>query len=166
MLVESRRRDAVSPKTLRSPALAPGASVVYKRDEHPLSAQRELFGKHKMLPDEKFLSTVSDVVWRFHTYDQYGRKPEKALKALAKRAPGYSAEFYKERFELDLKLLVTTIEAVKEAPKFFKPENIYSQFSDVDSEYVMNKLHATFPDQVDDFLKGHLSMVIYWYYLR
>jgi hypothetical protein len=115
---------------------------------------------------EKFTAVLSDVVWRFHAYDQYGKDQKKAIKTLAKRAPGYSPEFYRERFELDLRLLTTTIEAVSEAPKFSKPENKYSEFSDVDQTFVMDKLRSTFPGQTDEFLKGHLGMVIYWYYLR
>src|SRR5258707_13035125 len=82
--------------------------------------------------DEKFTSTLSDVVWRFHVYDQYGRKQDKAIKALAKRAPGYSAEFYKERFESNLQLLITTIEAVEAAPKSSKPDQQFSEDDDVD----------------------------------
>jgi hypothetical protein len=116
--------------------------------------------------NEKFLDVLSDVVWRFHVYDQYGRKPAKAIKALVKRAPGYSPEFYREQFELNLRLLIATIEAVEEAPKRLKSENKYSEFSDVDSDSMMNKLRAAFPDQPDDFLKRHVGMVIYWYYLR
>ena len=119
-----------------------------------------------MIPDEKFLDALSDVVWRFEAYDQYVKNPKKAIKALSKRAPGYTPVFYSEMFELDLKILVTTIAAVKDAPKYHKPENKYSEFSDVDSDFVMDKLRATFPDQVDDFLKRHVGMVIYWYYLR
>jgi len=115
---------------------------------------------------EKFLTALSDVVWRFQAYDQYGKKQEKAIKALAKRAPGYSPEFYREQFERNLRLLLTTIEAVDEAPKHFKVENKYSEFSDVDLDFVMNKLHTAFLDQSDDFLKQHIGMVIYWYYLR
>ena len=118
------------------------------------------------MTDEKFMEVLSDVVWRFQAYDQYGRDRKRALKALAKRAPGYKPVFYSEMFELDLKILVTTIEAVKDAPKHPKPENKYSEFSDVDSGFVMDKLRVTFPDQADDFLKRHIGMVIYWYYLR
>jgi len=120
----------------------------------------------KIADEEKFLTALADVTWRFQAYDQYGKKPDKAIKALAKRAPGFAPEFYKEQFELNLRLLVTTVEAVKEAPKHFKLENKYSAFSDVDSGFVMNKLRSTFPDQPDDFLKQHVGMVIYWYYLR
>ena len=116
--------------------------------------------------DEKFMEVLSDVVWRFQAYDQYGRDPKRALKALSKRAPGYAPEFYREMFELDFKILVTTIEAVKNAPKHHKPENKYSEFSDVDLDFVMDKLRTTFPNQADDFLKRHVGMVIYWYYLR
>jgi hypothetical protein len=116
-------------------------------------------------PDEKFTSVLPDVVWRFHVYDQYGRKPEKALKALTRRAPGYSAEFYKEQFETSLKLLTLTIEAVRESPKSGKPGQKFSEYSDVDIE-LLNKLHLSFADAADDFLKSHLGMVIYWYYLR
>ena len=116
--------------------------------------------------DEKFTSTLSDVVWRFHVYDQYGRKQAKAIKALTKRAPGYSAEFYKERFESNLQLLITTIEAVEAAPKASKPDQQFSEYTDVDIEFVLNILRLKFEGQTDDFLKGHLGMVIYWYYLR
>ncbi len=116
--------------------------------------------------DEKFTSTLSDVVWRFHVYDQYGRKQDKAIKALAKRAPGYSAEFYKERFESNLQLLITTIEAVKAAPKASKPNQQFSEYADVDIEFVLSTLRLKFEGQTDDFLKAHLGMVIYWYYLR
>jgi len=116
--------------------------------------------------EEKFSTALADVVWRFQVYDQYGRKPDKAIKALAKRAPGYSAEFYKERFELNLQVLKTTIEAVKDAPKSPKRGQEFSAFSDVDTEYVLNKLRSTFPGQADKLLSEHLGMVIYWYYLR
>jgi hypothetical protein len=116
--------------------------------------------------DEKFTSTLSDVVWRFHVYDQYGRKPDKAVKTLAKRAPGYSAEFYKEQFESNLQLLITTIEAVKAAPKASKPDQQFSEYADVDIGFVLNTLRLSFDGQTDEFLKTHLGMVIYWYYLR
>ena len=119
------------------------------------------------LPDtEKFRSALSDVVWRFHTYDQYGKDQNKAIRALRKRAPGYSAGFYQEQFELNLKLLVATIAAVQKAPRDFKPENKYSDFSDIDQDYVMANLRSAFPWLTADALKEHLGMVIYWYYLR
>ena len=115
---------------------------------------------------ENFATILSDVVWRFHVYDQYSKKQEKAIKALAKRAPGFAAEFYKEMFELNLQVLKTTIEAVKESPKSPKQGQEFSEASDVDTEYVLNKLRSTFPGQADRFLSDHLGMVIYWYYLR
>jgi hypothetical protein len=116
--------------------------------------------------DENFLTTLSDVVWRFHVYSQYGKKQEKAIKALAKRAPGYAVEFYKEQFESNLKLLTATIAAVNLAPKTSQPGQRFSEYADVDTEYVLNKLRASFDGQTNDFLKTHLGMVIYWYYLR
>lgn len=115
---------------------------------------------------EKFRTALSDVVWRFHAYDAYGRDPKKAIRALKTRAPGYPTEFYQEQFELNLKLLIATIEAVEQAPKYFKPENKYSDFSDIDQDYVMTALRSTFPGQTDEILKDHVGMVIYWYYLR
>ena len=120
----------------------------------------------KAVDIEKFREALSDVVWRFHAYGQYGKDRKKAIKALVKRVPGYSPEFCSQQFEFDLKLLITTIEAVNEAPKHFKPENKYSDFSDVDQEYIINKLRSAFPGQSDEHLKSHLGMVIYWYYLR
>ncbi len=116
--------------------------------------------------DEKFQSALSDVVWRFHAYHQYGHDSKKAIKALTKRAPGYSSEFYQEQFELNLKLLLATIDAVESAPKHRKPESKYSEYADVDSDYVLNQLRVAFPNQADEFLQEHIGMTIYWYYLR
>jgi len=116
--------------------------------------------------DEKFISALSDVVWRFHVYGQYGGKQEKAIKTLARRAPGYSTAFYEEMFALDFKLLKATIDAAEEATKSTKTGQKYSQLEDVDSKFVMNKLHSKFPEQPDDFLNRYRGMVIYWYYLR
>jgi len=116
--------------------------------------------------DENFAAVLSDVVWRFHVYDQYGKKPDKAVKALGRRVPGYSAEFYHGMFELHLEILKTTIQAVNDAPKYPKPDQEFSAYSDVDTKYVLNKLRAAFPGQADKFLSEHLGMVIYWYYLR
>jgi len=116
--------------------------------------------------DEKFPTVLSDVVWRFHVYDQYGKKQDKAIKTLTKRAPGYSAEFYKEQFETNLKLLTLTIAAVHESPKSSKVGQQFSEYSDVDIEFVLIQLRQSFAEASDDFLKAHLGMVIYWYYLR
>ena len=118
------------------------------------------------MTDEKFLTVLADVVWRFHVYNQYGKKQDKAIKALTKRAPGYSAEFYKEQFETNLKLLTMTIDAVYEAPKCSKPGQQFCEYSDVDIQFVLNRLRLSFAEATDDFLKAHLGMVIYWYYLR
>ena len=115
---------------------------------------------------ENFATVLSDVVWRFHVYDQYSKKQDKAIKTLAKRAPGFSVEFYKEMFELNLQILKTTIEAVKDAPKSPKQGQEFSEASDVDIKFVLNRLRSTFPRQADKFLSDHLGMVIYWYYLR
>jgi hypothetical protein len=122
---------------------------------------------HNNLPDdEKLLSAVSDVTWQLHAYDQYGKNQARAIKALAKRAPGYTAEFYKEIFELHLKLLIATIDAVKDAPLFIKPGQKYSEYTDVSINSVMDRLRSAFPGYPDEFLKNSIGMVIYWYYLR
>lgn len=118
------------------------------------------------MDNDKYLDALADVVWRFRAYGQYGKDPKKAIKALSKRVPGYKDEYYRETFDLDLKVLVATIEAVEKAPKNPKPGQKFSEYSDVDSEFVMNKLRTDFPDQADSYLKRHLGMVIYWYYLR
>ena len=118
------------------------------------------------MDDEKFLDSLADVVWRFETYHQYGKNPRKAIKALSKRVPGYKDEHYRKMFELDLKLLATTISVVEKAPKNTRPGQKFSDYSDVDLEFVQNNLRTEFPDQSDDYLKRHLGMVIYWYYLR
>lgn len=118
-------------------------------------------------PDsEKFKEALSDVVWRFHVYDQYGKNPKRAVNALAKRAPGFPSAYYQKMFNLKLNILITTIDAVNNAPKTHNSKSKYSEFSDVDMDYVVQKLREAFPDQSDDFLKSSIGMTIYWYYLR
>lgn len=118
------------------------------------------------MSDDKFLDALSDVVWRFHAYNNYGRDPKKAVKALARRVPGYSPEYYREMFELDLKLLQATIKAMEDAPKALQPGQAYSRYEDVDIEFMLRQLRVEFPDQAETYLKSHIGMVIYWYYLR
>jgi hypothetical protein len=72
---------------------------------------------YKPLYDKKFRLALSDVVFRFHVCDQYEKDPERAIKALMKRAPGYSLEDYRKLFESNLKLLITIMDEQKEAPK-------------------------------------------------
>ncbi|MCC6500547.1 MAG: hypothetical protein IT313_09810 [Anaerolineales bacterium] len=115
---------------------------------------------------EKFRIALGDVVWRYHVYGQYEKKPEKAIKALMRRAPGRKPEFYQEMFELDLRLLISTIKAVGSAPKYIKPKQTYSEFSDVDMNYVIRMLQTAFPNLTNEHLEHHVGMVIYWYYLR
>lgn len=116
--------------------------------------------------DEKLLSAVSDIVWRFHTYEQYGKDAGKAIRALAKRAPGYSREIYEGVFELHLHRLAETVAAVKDAPVSTKPGQTFSEYTDVDFDFVLNRLRSVLPGYPDDFIKGDIGMVINWYYLR
>ena len=67
--------------------------------------------------DKKFRLAISDVVFRFHVCDQYSKDPERAIKALMKRAPGYAVEEYKSQFETNLRLLNTIMKGQKEVPK-------------------------------------------------
>ncbi len=113
-----------------------------------------------------FQSVVSDVVWRFHVYHQYQHNPTKALRALGKRMPGYSMEFIREQFELHLQLLMATIEAVEHTPKTPQLNQLYSEYTDVDTQLIIHKLQLTFPAQPEEFLKTYLGMVIYWFHLR
>jgi hypothetical protein len=115
---------------------------------------------------EKFIMALTDVVWRFHTYNQYGAKRDKAITALTKRAPGHPSKYYEEMFDLHLKILINTIPAVENAPKHPKPDQQYSEYSDVDTEYVLKTLQKIFPDQTDKSLNNYLGMVIYYYYMR
>ena len=118
------------------------------------------------LHDEKFASALSDVVWQFHVYGKYKGENKNALKALSKRVPGYTPNIYWEMFESSLQVLIATIETVEDAPKNPKPGQKFSEYADVNLDFVMSKLRNAFPEQDDDFLKSHLGMVIYWYYLR
>lgn len=121
---------------------------------------------HFPLNDEKFASALSDVVWQFHVYGKYNREQKKAIKALTKRAPGYSSDVYQTMFELSLDVLIVTIEAVEKAPKSPKPGQEFAEYADVDMDYVMGQLHAKFPEQADEFLCSHAGPAINWFYMR
>lgn len=116
--------------------------------------------------DIKLASALSEVVWRFHVYGAYGKTQSKAVKALSKRVTGYPPEVYKELFELSLKVLLTTIEAVEKSPKSPKPGQQFAGYADVDVEYVMHRLRAKHPTQTDEFLSSHIGAAISWFYMR
>ena len=88
------------------------------------------------LYDKKFKLAISDVVYRFYIRGQYSKDPEKAIKALAKRAPGYSLEDYRIQFENNLKLFIAITDKARE---------VYNS----DKDY-----------------KKYLRNAIYWFYLR
>ncbi len=116
--------------------------------------------------NKNFQSTLTDVVWRFQVYGQYHRKRAEALRALAKRTTGQSFKFLQEQFELHQKLLIATIDIVEHTPKSPKPNQRYSEYSDVDAELVLRQLRSAFPEQPDEFLNTYLGIVIGWFYLR
>ena len=122
--------------------------------------------QNRLIYNKKLGDITSDVVWRFYVYEKYGKDHAKALKALAKRAPGHSDKFYKDIFELYLALLVATIDAVESAPISTKQGQIYSDYSDIDMDHVMDQLRARFSGQSDNFLNSFTGMTIYYYYLR
>ncbi len=80
--------------------------------------------------------------------------------------PGYSMELIREQFELHLQLLMATIEAVEHTPKTPHPNQLYSEYTDVDTQLIIHKLQLTFPAQPEELLKTYLGMVIYWFHLR
>jgi hypothetical protein len=118
------------------------------------------------LSDEKFIAVLSEVVWGFHVYGRYGQEQKKAIKALTKRVPGYSAETYEEMFELSLNILRITIETVEKAPKSPKPGQEFREYSDVDHDFVIEQLRVKFPEQDSNLLKAHIGPTIDWFYLR
>ena len=118
------------------------------------------------LSDEKFISVLSEVVWGFHVYGRYGRDKKKALKAFIRRVPSYSSETYQEMFDTSLSILGVTIEAVEKAPKSPKPGQKFTEYADVDMEYVMEQLHSNFPELEDELLRSHVGAAINWFYIR
>lgn len=118
------------------------------------------------LSDEKFTSVLSEVVWGCHVYGRYGGEKKKAIKAFVRRVPGYSTETYQKMFDISLSILKVTIEAVEKAPKSPKPGQKFTEYADVDMDYVMGELHSKFPEQEDELLSSHVGMAINWYYIR
>ena len=65
------------------------------------------------LYDKKFKLALSDVIYRFQVHGQYNKDPNKAIKALVKRVPGYSLDNYRKQFEANLKLFMAITDGYK-----------------------------------------------------
>ncbi len=120
-----------------------------------------------LLPqDTHLLDTCSDVVVRFTAHGQYGHK-QKALKALSRRAPGFTPEEYLAVFDLLCGVYDRAAEAI-DRHRTVRPEkkSRYSEPEDIDFDACMRELDEIAPGEALGHKGQILNWVIFWHYLK
>lgn len=116
--------------------------------------------------DPVFLNVAFDVVVRFKAHDSY--KGEKgALKALARRAPGFSPEQCRELFDLMCKVYDRARELA--SGYLYHPGASPGKFADpadIDHEACMRELDRIEPGVAMPAKRALLGWAIFWYYLK
>ncbi|MCC6667439.1 MAG: hypothetical protein IT375_27065 [Polyangiaceae bacterium] len=119
--------------------------------------------------NKQLASATFDVVRNFVEYGQYQRDETLALRALSRRAPGFSAKTYQTWFRFQRELLEATIKAFRTTPLLPAPRAGAQRFAsaeDVDAGAILHKLRAAFPARKDAELATFIPWVVFWHYLR
>lgn len=110
-----------------------------------------------------------DVVIRFKGFNTYGTW-EKAVKALRRRAPGFTDTEYEllflklsDLFDRAVELIFSRSERV--FPKRENKNRQYAEFEDVDYQYCLERLRASKSHISQSANQQILSWVIHYYYL-
>lgn len=116
--------------------------------------------------DEHLLHICADVVMRYRAHDSYGSDAA-ALRALRRRAPGYTDEQYRTCFDLLCQVYDRAVEATGRH-RFSdegKPTR-YAQPEDIDIPSCMAELEEIEPGVASSQKQTILNWVIFWHYLR
>ncbi len=116
--------------------------------------------------DPKLLEICCDVVIRFKGHGSYKGRPG-ALKALARRAPGFTEDEYRVVLDLLCQVYDRAVEAIQ-IHRVERPEKTsrYAQIEDIDHNACMAELETIEPG-VATMPKWHiLNWVIFWHYLK
>ena len=111
-----------------------------------------------------------DVVIRFKGFNTYGTW-ERAVKALRRRAPGFSDTEYEilfvkltDVFDRAVELIFSRSEKV--FPKRKKRNPQYAEFEDVDYQYCLDRLRASKSHISESANQQIMNWVIHYYYLK
>lgn len=119
------------------------------------------------IPTEpEFLEIASDVTSRFKAHGAYGDK-KRAIKALRRRAPGFTPEEYEAVFDFLCNVYDRAVAAIPNHPAE-RPEKTseFAEFADIDYAACLNELNAIEPGLAIKEKHGILNWCIYWHYLR
>ena len=118
------------------------------------------------LDDPEFLNIACDVVVRFRAHDQY-KGENGALKAFARRTPGFSPEQYRSRFNLLCKVYDRARDLATEY--CYRPvanPGKHANLADIDFEAWLRELDDIEPGVAMPAKCDLLNWAIFWYYLK
>jgi hypothetical protein len=116
--------------------------------------------------DPALLDVACDVAIRLKGHGSYeGRSG--ALRALARRAPGHTAEEYRTVLDLLCRAYDRAVEAIREH-RVDRPEEAgrLAEFEDIDFDACLAELEAIGPGVAPSERRAILTWVIFWHYLK
>jgi len=116
--------------------------------------------------DPDLLEVCCDVVIRFKGHGSY-KGVTGALKALTRRASGFSHEEYQAVFDLLSGVYDRAVEAIQKHPaKRPAKRSQFAEFEDIDFDACMTELETIEPGVATKEKKALLQWVIFWHYLK
>jgi hypothetical protein len=118
------------------------------------------------LDDPEFLGIACEVVVRFKAHEQY-KGENGAVKALARRAPGFSPEQYRSLFDLLCKVYDRARDLATEY--CYRPNakpGKHADPSDIDFEACLRELDEIEPGVAAPAKSALMNWAIFWYYLK
>jgi hypothetical protein len=116
--------------------------------------------------DPKLLDVGSDVVVRFKGHGSY-KGEAGALKAMKRRAPGFSDEDYRATFDMLSQVYDRAVDAIQRHPAH-RPEKTsrFAELEDIDCDACMRELETIEPGVAVGEKWQILNWVIFWHYLK
>lgn len=116
--------------------------------------------------DENLFDVACDVVIRLKGHDSYKRQSG-ALKALARRAPGFTQEQYRDVLNFLISVYDQAVKSVT-LHRVERPEKTsrFAEMEDIDSKACMADLEFIEPGLATEQKWEILNWVIFWYYLK
>ena len=119
------------------------------------------------LPTEAaLLEAACDVVIRLKGHGSY-RGEAGALRALARRVPGFAQEEYRAAFDFLCRVYDRAVEAIRRHPAERPGKTSrFAEFEDIDFDACLGELEEIQPGVATKQKREILTWVIYWHYLR
>ena len=116
--------------------------------------------------DPNLLAVACDVVIRFKGHGCYEGVPG-ALRALARRAPGFTEEDRRTALEMLCRAYDRAVEAIQRH-RAERPGKVsrFAEFEDIDFDACLAELEAIGPGVATEQKRTILTWVIFWHYLK